>query len=81
MLSLFNTTKTEEKPFNFAEQLSKIKNQFKIAHENASNLHAEMLQEIDRKSAQILKIQEEVASITEVKRDTEVFMDNISKLI
>lgn len=81
MLSLFNTTKTEEKSFNFAEQLSKIKNQFKIAHENASNLHAEMLQEIDKKSAQILKIQEEVASINAVKRDTEVFMDNISKLI
>lgn len=80
-MSLFNTTKTEEKSFNFAEQLSKIKNQFKIAHENASNLHAEMLQEIDKKSAQILKIQEEVASINAVKRDTEVFMDNISKLI
>ena len=81
MLSLFNTTKTEEKSFNFAEQLSKIKNQFKIAHEDASNLHAKILQEIDKKSAQILKIQEEVASINEVKRDTEVFMDNISKLI
>lgn len=80
-MALFNTTKTEERPLTFAKQLGKIKNQFKIAHENASNLHAKMSQEIDRKSAQILKIQEEVASITEVKRDTEVFMDNISKLI
>lgn len=80
-MALFNTTKTEEKSLTFAEQLSKIKNQFKIAHENASKLHAEMSQEIDRKSAQILKIQEEITSITEVKRDTEVFMDNISKLI
>ena len=80
-MALFNTTKTEESPLTFAEQLGKIKNQFKIAHEKASNLHAKMSQEIDRKSAQILKIQEEVASITEVKKNTEVFMDNISKLI
>ena len=80
-MALFNNNKTEEKPLTFAEQLGKIENQFKVAHENASNLHAKMSQEIDRKSAQILKIQEEVASITEVKRDTEVFMDNISKLI
>lgn len=79
-MTFFNN-KSEERPLTFAEQLSKIKNQFKIAHENASNLHAKMSEEIDRKSAQILKIQEEVASITEVKRDTEVFMDNISKLI
>ena len=40
-----------------------------------------MSEEIDRKSAQILKIQEEVASITEVKKDTKMFMDNISKFI
>ena len=78
---LFNTTKTEKRPLTFAEQLGKIKNQFKIAHEDASNLHAKMSQEIDKKSAQILNIQEEIDSITEVKRDTEVFMDNISKLI
>lgn len=78
-MALFNNN--SEKTPTFAEQLSRIKSQFKIAHEDASNLHAKMSEEIDRKSAQILKIQEEVASITEVKRDTEVFMDNISKLI
>ena len=55
-MELFNTTKTEEKPLTFAEQLGKIKNQFKIAYENANNLHAEISEEIDRKSAQILKI-------------------------
>lgn len=80
-MAIFNTTKIEERPLTFAEQLDKIKNQFKIAHENANNLHSKMSEEIDRKSAQILKIQEEIASITEVKKDTEVFMDNILKLI
>ena len=80
-MELFNTTKIEEKPLTFAEQLGKIKNQFKIAYENANNLHAEISEEIDRKSAQILKIQKEIASITEVKKDTEMFMDNILKLI
>lgn len=45
-----------KKPLTFAEQLSRIKSQFKIAHENANNLHAVMSEEIDRKSAQILKI-------------------------
>ena len=80
-MAIFNTTKIEERPLTFTEQLDKIKNQFKIAHENANNLHSKMSEEIDRKSAQILKIQEEIASITEVKKDTEVFMDNILKLI
>ena len=80
-MAIFNTTKIEERPLTFAEQLDKIKNQFKIAHENANNLHSKMSEEIDRKSAQILKIQKEIASITEVKKDTEVFMDNILKLI
>lgn len=80
-MELFNTTKTEERSLTFAEQLGKIKNQFKIAYENANNLHVEILEEIDRKSAQILKIQKEITSITEVKKDTEVFMDNILKLI
>lgn len=78
-MELFNNN--SKKTLTFAEQLSKIKSQFKIAHENASNLHAKMSQEIDKKSVQILKIQEEITSITEVKKDTEVFMDNISKLI
>ena len=78
-MELFNNN--PKKTLTFAEQLSKNKSQFKIAHENASNLHAKMSQEIDKKSAQILKIQEEITSITEVKKDTEVFMDNISKLI
>lgn len=78
-MALFNNN--SEKTPTFAEQLSRIKNQFKIAYEKASNLHAKMSEEIDRKSAQILKIQEEITSITEVKKDTEVFMDNISKLI
>ena len=80
-MAIFNTTKIEKRPLTFAERLDKIKNQFKIAHENANNLHSKMSEEIDRKSAQILKIQEEIASITEVKKDTEVFMYNISKLI
>ena len=78
-MELFNNN--PKKTLTFAEQLSKNKSQFKIAHENASNLHAKMSQEIDKESAQILKIQEEITSITEVKKDTEVFMDNISKLI
>lgn len=34
-MALFNNNKTEEKPLTFAEQLGKIKNQFKVAHENA----------------------------------------------
>ena len=50
-MAIFNTTKIEERPLTFAEQLDKIKNQFKIAHENANNLHSKMSEEIDRKSA------------------------------
>lgn len=50
-MAIFNTTKIEERPLTFTEQLDKIKNQFKIAHENANNLHSKMSEEIDRKSA------------------------------
>lgn len=54
-------TKTKVTTPSFAEQSGKIKEQFKVAHENASNLHSQMEQEI--------------------KKETETFMDNISKLI
>lgn len=34
-------TKTKVTTPSFAEQLGKIKEQFKVAHENASNLHSQ----------------------------------------
>ena len=74
-------TKTKVTTPSFAEQLGKIKEQFKVAHENASNLHSQMEQEIKNKEAQIASLQSEIETISTTKKDTEIFMDNISKLI
>ncbi len=38
---------------SFSERMASIKSMFKIAHENASNLHAEMESEIAKKESQI----------------------------
>ena len=65
----------------FASRMSNIKSMFKIAHENASNLHAEMEEEIKNKSAQIASLQSDIQTINITKKEAEEFMDNISKLI
>lgn len=72
-------TKTKVTTPSFAEQLGKIKEQFKVAHESASNLHSQMEQE--NKEAQIASLQSEIETISTTKKDTETFIDNISKLI
>lgn len=65
----------------FASRMSNIKSMFKIAHENASNLHAEMEEEIKNKSAQIASLQSDIQTINTTKKEAEEFMENISKLI
>lgn len=65
----------------YAEQLNKIKESFRIAHENASNLHSQMEKEIESKEAQIAQLQLEINSINTTKAEAEIFMENISKFI
>ena len=74
-------TKTKVTTPSFAEQLGKIKEQFKVAHENASNLHAEMESEIAKKESQIAALQEDIKTIGVTKQEAETFMSNIEKLI
>ena len=65
----------------FAEQMSSIKAAFKTAHENANNLHSQMEEEIKNKESQIASLQSDIATINVTKKEAEVFMENISKLI
>ena len=74
------TTETVAKP-TFAEQMAAIKSAFKTAHENASNLHAEMESEIAKKESQIAALQEDIKTIGVTKQEAETFMSNIEKLI
>lgn len=74
-------TKTKVTTPSFAEQLGKIKEQFKVAHENASNLHSQMEEEIKSKEAQIATLQSDIETINVTKKEAETFMENISELI
>ena len=65
---------------SFSERMTSIKSMFKIAHENASNLHAEMEQEIAEKESQIAALQEDIKTIDVTKQEVETFMSNIEKL-
>lgn len=65
----------------FAEQMSSIKAAFKIAHENANNLHSIMEEEIKSKESQIASLQSDIETINVTKKEAETFMENISKLI
>lgn len=47
----------------FSERMASIKSMFKTAHENASNLHAEMESEIAKKESQIAALQEDIKTI------------------
>ena len=53
------TTESVAKP-TFAEQMAAIKSAFKTAHENASNLHSQMKEEIKSKEAQIATLQSDI---------------------
>ena len=66
---------------SFSERMASIKSMFKTAHENASNLHAEMESEIAKKESQIAALQEDIKTIGVTKQEAETFMSNIEKLI
>lgn len=74
--------KTENKTdVNYTQKLASIKNSFKIAHENASNLHSLMERDIQEKQDKIKELQDSIDNINVAKKDAETFMENISKLI
>lgn len=50
-------------------------------HENASNPHSQMEEEIRAKETQMTQLQLEINSINTTKQETEVFMENLSKFI
>ena len=68
-------------PSFFSERMASIKSMFKTAHENASNLHAEMESEIAKKESQIAALQEDIKTIGVTKQEAKTFMSNIEKLI
>lgn len=70
-----------KKEATFAERMVGIKSAFQVAHESANNLHAEMEEEIKKKRAQIYQLTGEIEAIYVTKKEAEVFMNNISKLI
>ena len=57
----FNMKKTTVATLPFSERMASIKSMFKTAHEDASNLHAEMEQEIAKKESQIAALQEQLS--------------------
>ena len=77
----FGTKKITVATLPFSERMASIKSMFKTAHENASNLHAEMEQEIAKKESQIAALQEDIKTIDVTKQEAETFMSNIEKLI
>lgn len=77
----FGTKKTTVATLPFSERMASIKSMFKTAHENASNLHAEMEQEIAKKESQIAALQGDIKTIDVTKQEAETFMSNIEKLI
>ena len=77
----FGMKKTTIATLPFSERMASIKSMFKTAHEDASNLHAEMEQEIAKKESQIAALQEDIKTIDVTKQEAEAFMSNIEKLI
>ena len=77
----FGMKKTTVATLPFSERMASIKSMFKTAHEDASNLHAEMEQEIAKKESQIAALQEDIKTIEVTKQEAETFMSNIEKLI
>lgn len=70
----FGTKKSVVATPSFSERMASIKSMLKTAHENASNLHAEM-------ESEIAALQEDIKTIGVTKQEAETFMSNIEKLI
>lgn len=77
----FGTKKSVAAAPSFSERMVSIKSVFKTIHENASNLHAEIEQEIAKKESQIAALQEDIKTIDVTKQEAETLMSNIEKLI
>ena len=84
----FGTKKSVVAAPSFSEKMASIKSMFKTAHENASNLHAEMESEIAKMESEIAKMESQIAALQEdiktigvTKQEAETFMSNIEKLI
>lgn len=77
----FGTKKSVVATPSFSERMASIESMFKTAHENASNLHAEMESEIAKKESQIAALQEDIKTIGVTKQEAETFMSSIEKLI
>lgn len=77
----FGMKKTTIATLPFSERMASIKSMFKTAHENASNLHSQMEEEIKSKESKIASLQSDIETINVTKREAEEFMENISKLI
>lgn len=77
----FGTKKSVAAAPSFSERMVSIKSMFKTAHEDASNLHAEIEQEIAKKESQIAALQEDIKTIDVTKQEAETFMSNIEKFI
>ena len=77
----FGMKKTTIATLPFSERMASIKSMSKTAHEDASNLHAEMEQEIAKKESQVAALQEDIKTIDVTKQEAETFMSNIEKLI
>lgn len=66
----FGTKKSVVAAPSFSERMASIESMFKTAHENASNLHAEMESEIAKKESQIAALQEDIKTIGVTKQDS-----------
>lgn len=73
----FGTNKTVQ----FASRIGSIKSMFKTAHDDASKLKADMEKELENKNAQIVSLQNDISLINTTKKETEEFIENISKFI
>ena len=80
-MAFFGMKKSVVAAPSFSERMASIKSMFKIAHEDANNLHAEMESEIAKKESQIATLQEDIKTIGVTKQEAETFMSNIEKLI
>lgn len=66
---------------SFEDRLSKVKSMFKTAYDEAEVLDAEMQMDIEKREERIKALRDEINSIQNVQRDTEVFMSNLEKFI
>lgn len=80
-MALFTKETTAKKKISFADQLNSIKESFRTAYNQASDLNTKIQEDIESKEAIIAGLQTTINDFKATQSETQKFMKSLEKFI